>query len=226
MLLVRLARLEDLPEVGLADAPAWMDEAERRRSAQGSATARAQFIAGRALMRLALERATGFPPEAWTVSAEPGRAPRVRGPADVHVSLSHRLGWVAAAVSNGPVGVDVECPRARRSLPEERAGLMLAPEELSAWIALRPAARESALLERWTAKEAWFKAAPGQDAAWDFRRVIASACESARANVRVWLAPPLHVAVCSHHPGALAAAQCEALPGGHEASSFWHVALA
>jgi phosphopantetheinyl transferase len=226
MLRVRLARLEDLPELSLVDAPAWMGEAERRRSVQGSATARAEFIAGRALLRRVLEGATGFPPEAWSVSADAGRAPLVRGPSHVHASLSHRLGWVAAAVSDSPVGIDVECLRPGRSTPHERACLMLASEELPAWNALRPAARESALLERWTAKEAWFKAAPVQDAAWDFRRVVASACEAARANVRVWLAPPLYVAVCSHHPGALAEAQCEALPGAHEASTFWHVALA
>lgn len=226
MLRVRLARLDDLLEVGLPDAPAWMGEAERRRSARGSATARAEFMAGRILLRRLLQRATGFPPEAWTVSAEAGCAPLVNGPAEVRASLSHRLGWVAAAVSDGPVGIDVECLRAGRGMLDERACLMLASEEMPSWNALSPDLRESALLERWTAKEAWFKAAPAQGAAWDFRRVVASACEAARANVRVWLAPPLHVAVCSDDPGALAAARCEGLPGGHEASSFWCVALA
>jgi phosphopantetheinyl transferase len=226
MLWISVARIEDLAVADCAEVPPWMGSDERRRWADQSATGRREFVASRALLRRLLQASTGVPSEAWDISAVAGREPIVRGPTDVRASLSHRLGWVAAAVSDTLVGVDVECARPSRSDPQERAALTLAPEELPAWSALAPEVRESALLTRWTAKESWFKAAPSQDAAWDFRRVIARACAPARANVRTWVAAPLHVAVCSDQPRELAEVECEGLDPASCTSTFWHVALA
>ncbi len=226
MLRLCVARIDDLPAAELALARAWLDAAGGDRRERASTTAQAEFIAGRTLLRRLLQDATGVACDAWTVSCEAGRAPVVCGPSPVHASVSHRLGWVAAAVSGGAVGVDLECARPARTDPQERASLMLAPEERPAWDALAPAARESALLLRWTAKEAWYKAAPAQDQAWDFRGVVARPCAAARANVRAWSAGPLHVAVSGDHPGELAEADCAGLPDAGAASTFWRVAPA
>lgn len=226
---IAVARVDDASPVGDGAAPAWMGDAERRRWAQLPPAARREFAASRALLRALLRAATGVPDDGWDVSAGPGTAPvaRVRGGGDVavHVSLSHRLGWVAAAVAGVPVGVDLECERAARTNPAERAALMLSPAELAAWRASPPDDPEAALLARWTAKEAWFKAAPREPATWDFRRVEASvrASADANANARTWAAPPLHVAVCCADPRALAVAGCAGPLPAVTRTSFWHV---
>ena len=226
MLLVAVGRVLE-PAAGERSPPTWLGASERRRWQQIGPRARAGFVASRALLRGLLQSATGVPAAAWDVSAEPGVAPvasssgTARG---VRVSLSHRLGWVAAAVADVAVGVDVECDRPVRSDPGERAELMLSPGELIEWRAMAAGEREAALLARWTAKEAWFKSCPPQAAPWDFRRVHASprAPAGAGANVRTWRATPVHVALCCGDAVALAGARCDGLPT-IVAEASWHV---
>ena len=229
MLRVAIAPPRDPPQVGDGEPPGWMGGAERRRWAGLSCTARREFAASRALLRALLQEATGLPADAWDVSAEVGTAPvarPARGDASAGApcaSLSHRLGWVAAAVADGSVGIDLECRRPARSDPGERAALMLSADELPAWQALVPDEREMALLARWVAKEAWFKASPPATAPWDFRGIVARPCAPVHANVRVWEAPSVHVAVCCADAQALAAADCKGLDAATARSSFWHV---
>ena len=230
MLRIAVTRVPEPPCPGDDLAPAWMGESEQRRWAGLSPSARREFVASRALLRELLAAVAGVPAGCWDISAEPGTAPILRS-ADAttvppRASLSHRLGWVAAAVSDKAVGVDVECARPARSDPRERAALMLAPEEVPAWNALTPDLRDSALLTRWTAKEAWFKATPPQASAWDFRRVVARACAPERANVRVWVAPPLHVAVCGDDALELVDVDCAGIDPATCTSTFWRVAQA
>ena len=225
MLRVAVARVTEAAPGGAAGMPAWLGDSERQRWTQLAPAARAPFAASRALLRELLQAATGVPAGAWDVSARAGCAPTARAEAAsaaIHVSLSHRLGWVAAAVADAPVGVDIECERPPRSDPAERAALMLSPAERLAWDELAPAARESALLARWTAKEAWFKASPSGAAPWDFRRVAARASAPAQANVRTWSAPPLHVALCCADARALSDARCAGL-APDAATSSWFV---
>jgi len=198
---------------------------ERRRWAVLAPGARPAFAASRRLLRALLQAATGVPEADWDVSAQAGVAPVARALAsrEVHVSLSHRLGWVAAAVSGAPVGVDIECDRAPRGAAQERAALMLSPAELGAWQGLPPSLQEAALLAHWTAKEAWFKASPPDSLPWDFRRIAARACPAgdAGANVRTWTSAAVHVALCFPDAQALAQVECD-MPAA-ATSSFWHV---
>jgi len=231
VLRVAVARVAPSPGSGDdAAMPGWLGASEWQRLATLPPTARRAFIASRSLLRELLQSATGVPAAAWNVSAEAGLAPVATAPdasGAVHVSLSHRLGWVAAAVADVVVGVDVECDRPARSDVDDRAALMLSPEELADWPALPAGDREAALLARWTAKEAWFKTSPPEAAPWDFRRVRASACgpADARANVRTWRATPVHLALCCGDARALAEARCDGLPPV-VAETFWHVAAA
>jgi len=208
-------------------APTWLGTSERSRWAALSLTARRGFVASRKLLRASLAAATGIAADAWDVSAQAGAAPvaLASGIADnaIHASLAHRLGWVAAAIADLPVGVDIEYERPPRSDPRERAALMLSPAELARWQALPAGELEGALLTAWTVKEAWFKASPPEAAPWDFRRVVACACAPERANVRAWVASPLHVALCCDDPDALAAAACNGLDDAVARTSFWRV---
>ena len=229
MLRIAVARIADAPDGGDDVAPGWMGGSEQRRWIVLPPAARREFVASRALLRRLLQDATGVAADAWDVSAQANSAPVAEAPRDgiaagtLHASLSHRLGWVAAAVADRPVGVDVECERPPRSDPRERAALMLSPSELVQWQALPADEREAALLTRWTLKEAWFKASPPEAAPWDFRQVVALACTPAQANARAWTAPPLHVALCCDDPGALAAAACSGLDDAAARTSFWRV---
>ncbi len=225
MLRVAVARIPDAPP-GDAAVPGWFGDDERKRWEGLQPHARRAFAASRALLRELLQAATGVPASDWDVSAHAGVAPVARSPGHatgaIHVSLSHRLDWVAAAVSDAPVGVDVECDRPPRGEPAERAALMLSAAEFAAWQRLAPSGREAALLTRWTVKEAWFKAGPPGSAAWDFRRLSARACApgDAEANVRTWTSAPVHLALCGADARALAEAECD-MPAA--AGLSWHV---
>jgi phosphopantetheinyl transferase len=229
MLRIAVARIPGAPVGTDHRAPDWLGESERRRWGGLPGSARTEFAASRALLRQLLQTATGVAADAWEVSAQANAGPVVHAPrgriaaGQLHASLSHRLGWVAAAVSDALVGVDIECERAGRSDPRERAELMLSPAELVQWNALPADQCEAALLTRWTIKEAWFKASAHDAAPWDFRRVASHACAPERANVRAWTAPPLHVALCCDDADALAAATCLGLDDAAARTSFWRV---
>jgi phosphopantetheinyl transferase len=235
--------------------PVWLSDDERRRLAALAGPAREAFIASRALTRHVLADATGVAADRWRLSAPAGRTPEasvVGAPAEdadaaseavevgaaavvasstgegaLRVSLAHRLGWIVAAVSDGDVGVDIECERPVRAPAAERASLMLTADEIKRWRALPEPEREPALLCAWVAKEAWFKALPAGSAPWDFRRVNARPCAAEVANVRVWSARPLWVALCREDADALAAVQCDGLPADVTVEeSWWRVSRA
>ena len=224
MLRLAIAQVPESPVGGELAMPGWLGESERQRWARLAPRARPAFVASRALLRELLQAATGVAAHAWDVSAQAGSAPvaRAAGGGAIHASLSHRLGWVAAALADGPVGVDLECERPARSDAAERAALMLAPEEMSGWQSLPDDTQAAALLAHWTAKEAWFKASPPGAAPWDFRHAAARACAPAHANVRTWTAAALHVALCSADPASLSQVRCDGLAADAPSCS-WHV---
>lgn len=229
---IAVGRVDDLSVDDAMVAPAWMGSDELQRMADRPAASRREFVAGRALLRQLLQTATGVPAHEWLICGQAGAAPMPRrrsspeGEGDLGASVSHRLGWVAAAVAHGPVGIDIECQRPPRTSASERAALMLTRSEHAIWRGLAKGQREGALLTAWTAKESWFKASPAGAALWDFRDVGARACAQEQANVRVWTSPPLYVAVCCADSAALSAARCDGLPDAAAISSFWHVAPA
>lgn len=82
--------------------------------------------------------------------------PFVVGAPDLHVSLSHTRGWVAAVAAHAPCGIDVEEVR------EVRAGVprrVLSDVE-QGWVAEQPD-RVSAFARLWARKEAFVKAGLG-----------------------------------------------------------------
>lgn len=226
MLRLAVARVAQSPGDAGGAAPAWLGASERRRWTTLPPAARQAFVGSRMLLRELLQVATGVAAAAWDVSAEVGNAPVATSPAmtgAVHVSLSHRLGWVAASVAAAPVGVDLEVSTPPRSDPAERAALMLSPDEFADWRGLPAAEGEPALLRAWVAKEAWFKAMPAGAAPWDFRGLAARACAAAHANVRVWQAGQVFVGLCCADAQALARFVCEGLPGDEVLESTWRV---
>ena len=72
-------------------------------------------------------------------------------------SISHSDGAVAVAVSRAPVGVDIEAIRAPRC--NGFAEKILSEDELIAFDSVPVSEKEGYLIDKWTAKEASFKAA-------------------------------------------------------------------
>jgi 4'-phosphopantetheinyl transferase len=152
---IRIARVADV----LADAPGvasdWLSASEAERLATLRVEARRmQFLAGHWLVRQQLQRALGEEAARWRLHERRSQPPAVHGHEDAwRVSISHAGEWIAAAVSDAPIGIDLEArPRA---FPASVEALLLEPGEPSGGV------DADALLQRWVAKEAWIKREAG-----------------------------------------------------------------
>ena len=125
---------------------------------------RRQHLATRALVRAALSRHAGVPPEVWQFREGPHGRPEIASPSLPLPSLSFNATntktLVACAVTCGAeVGIDAE-PRARAESILEVAHTVFSEKELAELRALEPdpmASRERALA-LWTLKESYIKA--------------------------------------------------------------------
>ncbi|HEY5879264.1 MAG TPA: 4'-phosphopantetheinyl transferase superfamily protein [Nakamurella sp.] len=143
----------------------WLTPAERHRGAAlADGTARNDFVAAHLLVRLCAAAVTGRSPAELRIvqrctscGGRHGR-PMIEGCTDVHVSLSHAGGVVAAASGPQPVGVDVERVRtldgraalyARTLHPAEQADVQRDPDP------------DWAFLRHWVRKEAVIKSGFG-----------------------------------------------------------------
>jgi 4'-phosphopantetheinyl transferase len=118
--------------------------------------ARRRSLLARAMLRRMLVRVTGIP-LGWMFDAEPSGRPIARNASCRRIpsiSLSHSDGWVAVAVSNaGPIGIDIETHRPRRSF-NKVAAAAFGPDER--WLVAAEGA--PAFYRIWTLKEAMAKA--------------------------------------------------------------------
>jgi 4'-phosphopantetheinyl transferase len=117
---------------------------------------RAAFLARRALLRRALALRLGAAPGDIAVAADAQGAPRVTSAREpIFVSLASRGEVVAIAISDRPVGVDVELIEAN---PPEPAWKILHPRERD-WLAQQSTEkRQESFLALWCVKEAYLKA--------------------------------------------------------------------
>jgi phosphopantetheinyl transferase len=124
---------------------------ERRNAARLSPRRRLQYLAGRALLRLAVERSTEQPAKTHRFTIRAGGKPDcVDGPA---ISVSHSGNLVACAVApGGDVGIDIQLP-ARHHHTAEIAREWFTPGEC-AWLQRAP---RDAFYQLWVLKEAYLK---------------------------------------------------------------------
>jgi len=185
----------------LVDAPTeWLSESEAERvAALRHAGRRAQYLAGHWLARVLLARAFGGVPMQWRLRERKGRPPEVQGHDDaLRVSISHAGDWVAVAVADAPVGIDIEV----RSRVLDDAIEPLVRELDEAPGSLDGDTR----LRRWVAKEAWIKR--------DHGSALPARLQALRlgpgADVDTWTHAEFHL--------ALAGAGRPVLPDGLEAA--------
>jgi len=124
----------------------------QRVSVDMHARRRAEYLAGRALLRHALARHTGERAESLTIEVTPDGKPEcVGGPA---ISLSHSGDLVCCAIAGrGSIGVDVEVGRRRNSATALAERYFTAAEVR--WLDAEPEQRFRML---WVLKEAYLKA--------------------------------------------------------------------
>lgn len=154
-----LAPLAWCAEQAQASGLAWLTCAEQSRL-QGFATAhrKTQFLAGRWLLRQLLARTSGG--AAWTdwpLSMDRHGAPSLlQARHHFHLSLSHSGDWLAAAVADTPIGIDIETTKPRKNLAQ-LSHLFFSAAECQEIKNLSEKEFLCYFYEVWTLKEAWLK---------------------------------------------------------------------
>lgn len=123
---------------------------------------RRQFVAGRVLLRMALAPLLGIPPQQVLLEERNGQAPRLLTPAPGGTpgfSISHSGRWVACAVSDHAVGLDIEMRDASRDLAA-LAKQAFDADEMARWQQMQrweDALRIEGFYRLWSEKEARIK---------------------------------------------------------------------
>jgi 4'-phosphopantetheinyl transferase len=151
---VRVCRVVDVP----TDATLLTAAEMRRRDRLVQQADRDAYLAAHLLVRHVAAGLAGVAPDRLvlvqscaTCGATDHGRPAIDGRPDLHVSLSHARGVVAAIAATAPCGIDVETHR-DGGVP---AGTLTPREQ--AWVGAQPD-RGAAFMRLWVRKEAWAKA--------------------------------------------------------------------
>jgi 4'-phosphopantetheinyl transferase len=120
-----------------------------------SATRRQQFLAGRWLARTLLCETFGSMPAGWRISADPQRKPCVLNHF-AHISIAHSGDYVACALADEAVGIDLERISVRRPVVD-MAQWVCSVEEQHVLAALNGDGVHVQFTRMWTRKEARLK---------------------------------------------------------------------
>lgn len=132
------------------------DEEKAKAAGLSNPVLKARFAIGRGLRRKMLSGVAGIaPPELRFQESSDGK-PRVENADGWDFNVSHSGDWVAAAVAQVAVGIDIEMMRPVREM-ESIAARYFHPDEAVAWRALVPGLREEAFFVLWSAREAAMK---------------------------------------------------------------------
>lgn len=168
----------------------WLTDAEHRRLQAITAPARrASFLAGHWQARKRAGQWLGLAPDRieWAVDAQGRPRLRLAGEAlPLHVSLSHSGDWLALALAEVPVGIDLEVPRRERDW-DALARFVFAPEECRRMqAATSDAARAGVFHQLWALKEAHAKRSGAGLGARVARTVCAHPAQTAEAEAWSW----------------------------------------
>ncbi len=126
-----------------------LEQVDRRRGA-----ARAQGFAASLLLEYAIAQQFPWVVHPLATSIADGGKPYLVSEPGIHFSLSHSGEWAVCAVSDHPVGVDIErCEPGRRDV----ASRFFHREEVRYLNTLLPSSRDDAFYKLWTLKESFVK---------------------------------------------------------------------
>jgi 4'-phosphopantetheinyl transferase len=119
---------------------------------------RSQRLCAQAALRSLVANAIDSTPLLVQLERDGHGKPYLVGDSDLHFNLAHSGKYAMVSLTRaGPIGVDVELPRAVSDL-RSLARTMLADREYHWWCQLAEPAATEALFRRWTYKEAVLKA--------------------------------------------------------------------
>lgn len=156
--LVWLADADAIDDALLALYAAWLGESEQARCVRFVRPGRRrQFIAGRALLRLALGRLLGCAPATIALRERHGQSPELLSDAAVGFSISHTGRWVACAAAPGmSLGLDIERIDRARDVVALAQQAFEAPD-IATVLACAPETRHAAFYRLWCCHEARIK---------------------------------------------------------------------
>lgn len=126
-----------------------LEQIDRRRG-----TARSQGFAASLLLEYAVAQHYPSIVHPLSISIAEGGKPYLINEPNVHFSLSHSAGWAVCALSDHPVGVDIErCEPGRRDV----ASRFFHKDEVRYLNSLLPSMRDDAFYKLWTLKESFVK---------------------------------------------------------------------
>ncbi|WP_417550903.1 4'-phosphopantetheinyl transferase family protein [Methylophaga sp.] len=133
----------------------------RRFKAIQSPSKQRQYLLSRWLIRHALSHAYHQSMAFWNIEEITGKFPVIHNlPDDAFLSLSHSHDRIMFAMSDGPIGVDIEKKIQRKNVAE-MAELFMTPEELELFH--QHVNRELYFYQTWCIKEAYFKSLPAHE---------------------------------------------------------------
>ncbi len=189
---LQVARIaEVLPRLP-AETSAWLSPSELERLAGLRVPARRdQYLAGHWLAREQLAALAGGVATSWQLQERRSLPPAVLGhEAALHLSLSHSGDWIAAAVADTALGIDLEQRRPRDALHRFEE-LLLAEGETPGTL------DNDALLQRWVAKEAWIKREHGSALPEQLAAIRLHHAEPTTADIRLWSGTDVHLALAT-----------------------------
>ena len=132
------------------------EEEQAKASGMTNPAIKARFEIGRGLRRKMMADATGLPPRQITFVESEEDKPRALNTAGWDFNVSHSGDYVAVAVGQDQVGVDLEQIRPVREM-ESIVERYFHRDEAEAWRSLNPGLREEAFFVLWSAREAAMK---------------------------------------------------------------------
>ena len=186
---VQVARVECMLKNAPSAPDTWLSESELSRLQRLKiANRRGQFLSGHWLVRCLLRQHFAKTANACQLIERTNLPPAVLGFDDVQVSISHSGDWIAAAISNARIGIDLEQRRARAGLLRFQH-LLLAQGEAPDSLDL------DQLLQRWVAKEAWVKRHHGSALPEQLAELQLLPADPETANVQLFSTAAFHLAV-------------------------------
>ena len=212
---IQVARTEHMLNQAPSAPDSWLSQSEQLRLQRLKIpNRRDQFLSGHWLVRCLLRQHFGQPAHAFQLTERTNLPPAVQGFDAVHVSISHSGDWIAAAIANAAIGIDLEQRRARAGLLRFQH-LLLAQGEAPDSLDL------DQLLQRWVAKEAWVKRHHGSALPEQLAELQLLPADKQSANVQLCSTAAFHLAVT-----AQASLECWAVElGANEVlqTAYWRV---
>ncbi len=134
----------------------WSESEKTRLDQYKTLAQRQRLIAGHGLARRVLVEHLGSELSDWRLNAASGEPPGVADHPDLYLSLTHSGEWYACALSDQPIGVDIEVLKTQRDVPA-MAEIICNKAEIHQLSDLNEAKQASHFARLWTLKEAALK---------------------------------------------------------------------